>query len=258
MKNTSFVMRLRASLSGLALVLLTVAPAFAQTALTATTLAAAVTDTGGQNVSVTSATGITAPGTGGTFVLLLVDKELMGVRAINSTNISVQRGQNGTRAATHTILAPVTVVPPQAVFNYVPSGQCTRTTLLYVPMVVGGQIDQSLNGTTLDCLGLTTAGQWASTNNTSVIPSQIGSTMASTAGTLGAFTGTVVTISGTNAITGFTNPAGVGVGWVIQIVPSGVFTWTAAGNIALAGTAVVNKLLTFTWSGTKWVPNYIA
>jgi hypothetical protein len=44
------------------------------------------------------------------------------------------------------------------------------------------------------------------------------------------------------------------------IIPDGAFTWTTAGNIALAGTAVVNKALTFLWDAknSKWVPNYIA
>jgi hypothetical protein len=44
------------------------------------------------------------------------------------------------------------------------------------------------------------------------------------------------------------------------LIPTGVFTWTTAGNIALAGTAVVSKALTMTYDATttKWYPSYIA
>lgn len=229
--------------------------ASAQTALTTTTTAAAVAN-GDLNVTVTSATGITAPGTGATFVYLLIDREILTVRTVSGTTIGVTRGTNGTRATAHINGAAITVVPPLALINYVPSGQCQRTNLLYVPVVVGGSVAQGFNGSTFDCLGLTVAGTFVQTNDNG--PGQLGTTMASTAGTLGLFTGTIFTVSGTNAITGFTNPAGVQPGFTIYIVPSGVFTWTAAGNIALAGTAVVNKLLQFTWNGSKWIPSYIA
>jgi hypothetical protein len=66
-------------------------------------------------------------------------------------------------------------------------------------------------------------------------------------------------VDGTLAVTGFTVPVG-GVGASFSIIPDAVFTWTTAGNIALAGSAVVNKLLTFTWDATnsKYIPSYIA
>jgi hypothetical protein len=111
-------------------------------------------------------------------------------------------------------------------------------------------------GSLYDCLGVGAAGQWVQTNGIGGLP-VLGSTVASVAGSINP-TGTVFTVSGTNAITGITLPAGVGVGFTISIVPSAIFTWTAAGNISLAGTAVVNKLLVFTWNGSKWIPSYIA
>jgi hypothetical protein len=229
--------------------------ASAQTALTTTTTSAivALADT---SLTVASATGITAPGSGATFLYLLIDREILAVRTVSGTTIGVMRGQNGTRATVHVSGAAVTVVPPLALVNYVPSGGCVRTALLYVPVVVGGSVAQGFNGSTFDCLGVTTAGQFVQTNDNGT--PVLGSTMASTAGTLGLFTGTIFTVSGTNAITGFTNPAGVQPGFTIYIVPSAIFTWTAAGNISLAGSAVVNKLLQFTWNGSKWIPSYIA
>lgn len=67
-------------------------------------------------------------------------------------------------------------------------------------------------------------------------------------------------VTGTAAITGWTNPAGIQDGARFSVIPDAIFTWTAAGNIALAGTAVVNKLLDFQWDATtaKWYPSYIA
>lgn len=255
--------RFRSLLGAVALiaaVFFTASPVFAQTALTTTTLSAAQ-DGSQQSLVVASATGITAQGSGATAQYLLIDREIEAVRTLPgaSTTVTVMRGQNGTRATPHISGATVTVIPalnnPQFI-NYVPSGQCTRSTLAYVPLVVGGLGIQAYNGSTYDCLGVTTAGVWVQTNDNGV--PTLGTTMASTAGVLGLFTGTILTVSGTNAITGFTNPAGIAPGFTVSIVPSGVFTWTAAGNIALAGTAVVNKLLQFVWNGTKWVPNYIA
>ena len=246
---------LRSLAALVAALLLSAGPLSAQTALTATTLGAIADATQG-NVTVAAATGITAPGTGANLVYLLVDRELMGVQAVNGLNVRVARGANGTRATAHVSGAIVNVAPAIAVINYVPSGACVRANLNFVPMIVGGTNAQGMNGTTFDCLGVTTAGQWVSTNVTDV--SVLGSTMASTAGVLGLPTGTVFIVSGTNAIMGITLPAGAAPGFRISIVPSGVFTWTAATNIALAGTAVVNKLLDFVWSGTKWVPSYIA
>ena len=79
--------------------------------------------------------------------------------------------------------------------------------------------------------------------------------------------GTIITpskaitfVSGTTPVNTIVPTFFSGVGGSIVLIPTGVFTWTAAGNIALAGTAVVNKALTMTYdSGTgKWYPSYIA
>lgn len=241
----------------IAVLALSTSSAVAQTALNTTTLSAAITTVTQGTVAVASATGITAPGNGSTLVYLLVDRELLYVQSISGTTVGFTRGASATRATTHLNAAAVTVVPAQAINSYIPSGQCTRTNLAYVPWIVGGAPGVGTEvGTAYDCLGLTTAGAWVRTD--AIDRQVVGTTMASTAGVLGAFTGTIFVVSGTNAITGFTNPAGIQPGFTVSIIPSGAFTWTAAGNIALAGTAVVNKILQFMWSGTKWVPSYIA
>jgi hypothetical protein len=82
-------------------------------------------------------------------------------------------------------------------------------------------------------------------------------TIAST-GTI-APTTSIVFISGTSAIATITAPAPIASGGgQITLIPTGIFTTTTAGNIALATTAVVNKALTMTYdtTTTKWYPSY--
>ena len=62
------------------------------------------------------------------------------------------------------------------------------------------------------------------------------------------------------AIVTITAPSPISLGGgQITLVPTGVFTWTTGGNIALAGTAVVSKAITFTFdvTTTKWYPSYV-
>ena len=86
-----------------------------------------------------------------------------------------------------------------------------------------------------------------------------GGTVASLAGVLPAPTGFMTVVSGALALTGIALPYATFAG-MICLIPTGTFTWTAAGNIALAGTAVVGKALYFTYlpSTAKWYPSYIA
>jgi hypothetical protein len=69
----------------------------------------------------------------------------------------------------------------------------------------------------------------------------------------------IVFISGTAAIATITAPSPISAGGgQITLIPTGIFTTTTAGNIALATTAVVNKALTMTFdvTTTKWYPSY--
>ena len=68
-------------------------------------------------------------------------------------------------------------------------------------------------------------------------------------------------ISGTTAVVTITAPSPISLGGgSIVLIPTGIFTWTTAGNIALAGTAVVSKALTLVYdvTTTKWYPSYTA
>lgn len=74
-------------------------------------------------------------------------------------------------------------------------------------------------------------------------------------------TTSIAFVSGTTAIVTITAPSPISTGGgSIVLIPTGIFTWTAAGNIALAGTAVVSKALTLVYDVTtaKWYPSYTA
>jgi hypothetical protein len=86
----------------------------------------------------------------------------------------------------------------------------------------------------------------------------VASTIASAATV--APTAPVTIISGTAAIVTITAPAPISAtGGTITFIPTGAFTWTTAGNIAVAGTAVVSRALTLTYDATtvKWYPSYV-
>jgi hypothetical protein len=70
----------------------------------------------------------------------------------------------------------------------------------------------------------------------------------------------IVFVSGTTAVVNITAAAPISTGGgTITLIPTGAFTWTAAGNIAVLGTAVVSRALTMTYdvTTTKWYPSYV-
>lgn len=65
-------------------------------------------------------------------------------------------------------------------------------------------------------------------------------------------------VSGTTAINTITPPPEMVGGGQITLIPTGLWSTTTAGNIALATTAVVNKalILTYDTATAKWYPSY--
>jgi len=229
--------------------------AFAQTVLSSTTLSSAVTTAAGQIMVVASATGFTAPGTGATLVYALIDREAVAVRTVTSTTIGITRGQLGTRATPHASGATVWVGPPVAYNGYIPGGQCTRSTLLYVPWIVSGGSNLGGEvGALFDCLGVTTAGQWVQTNGANGI-AVAGSTVSSATSVTP--TGSYFKMSGTvNPVSTIVVPAGAAAGFQLAIEPTGAWVTDTAGNVLIASTAVTGKLIIMTWNGAKWAPSY--
>jgi hypothetical protein len=161
---------------------LTASMLFGQTLLLNTTLSNAVqgmgsvygaTPTGNMAmITVASATGISAPAPNTSYTsglqatsdaqtYLYIDRELMQVKAVSGTNITVIRGLGSTSAVSHISGALVFVIPTAAIGIWngggdinqnpsVPQGSCTRTSELYLPRI------QFATGLFSDCLG----GQW--------------------------------------------------------------------------------------------------
>lgn len=139
-------------------------PLMAQTATTRTTLAAALTDAiVGSNaiIQVASASGMSATSPANGRTLIMVDGELMQVRTISGTNVTVIRGVGGTPSG-HLSGAVVwygltgnwnnqTGNSTGVFLATDPIGRCTRTNNLFLPII------NASTGNIFDCILSTTA-----------------------------------------------------------------------------------------------------
>ncbi|MGH7994366.1 MAG: hypothetical protein ACREDQ_12670 [Limisphaerales bacterium] len=252
-------------------ILLAFAPmlAFAQqNTLTQTTLSTAITSS--QTVfNVASATGITAPtGAPGTATSIYIQDtgltgELVEVLAVNGTTLTVRRGANGTAGQAHVSGAMVLAGRPNWFYISDPGGACTAANTLVTPYVNVRDGDQFLCSTKTGVLSWVPGFTSSNQNNAGLTAD-----VASAAGAI-LPSGPLFHVTGTAAITGFTVPVGCNAtasgSCSFTIIPDGVFTYTAAGNIAPASTGlnagtavvVVNQPITFIWdsSTSKFNPN---
>lgn len=258
----------------LAIAVLVIAACFsasAQTAVTQTTLAGAVTGGGLYNgvannslqttISLTSVTNILSAilGTQPQFVIY-VDKEAMGVLSVNTTSktVGVIRGYMGTAAVPHAnaqmVLYGSINTLGANMFNLGdPSGSCTAASTPSTPYINVQTGEQWL------CSSVSST--WVpGFNNGGYIAPAVTTAVASAAGLITP-SGPLFHITGALAITGFNIPVGFNAtalgGGGFCVIPDGTFTTTTANNIALASTAVVNKMICWTWDGTnsKFVPS---
>lgn len=236
------------------LALLIVAPVYAQTALTNTTLTAAITAGSQRTIQLASVTGIVAPSPQvGSGSLIYIDNEAMTVSAVSGTLVTVVRGVSGTRATLHASGSGVLLGPGNAFLAYDPHGACTAGTglFLYSPIVnvnTGNQwLCSTVTGTVVPGFG-----------NSAAFPG-VTAVVASAAGAVTP-SGLLFHITGALAITGFTLPVGFSpmAGATICAVPDGAFTTTTAGNIGKASTGVVGVTLCWTYdpNSTKFYPSY--
>ena len=136
------------------------------------------------------------------------------------------------------------IVLTSPVLGTVASGNisaCTSTSMVMVTPVIGAATGTSL---TLSSFNATNAAAPTIASATTIAPTK-----------------QITFISGTTAVVTITAAAPISAGGgTITLIPTGIFTWTTAGNIALAGTAVVSKALTMTYdvTTTKWYPSYVA
>jgi hypothetical protein len=232
-----------------------------------------------QVVFLASVTGISAPALPGSPVsVIYVGREAMGVFTVNTSlkSAGVFRGYMGTQAAPHpsgdmVLISNVYATNQAFGANPVPSG------FYNTDPPAGGTCVPSGVPTT-PWVNVTTGMQWLCSSDTLTwVPGfnyGIGAgglanvptagTEASAAGT-NAVLGPVFSISGTNAIVTFTPPVGFNAtavgGGCFTVIPKGIFTWTAAGNISVAGTTTaITQNVSFCWNPytSKWVPSRVA
>jgi len=260
-----------------------VGPASAQVgqALTTTTTVAIIG--AGQNCfTLTSVAGISGFGPGinnpvagtaagtGNVTDLYMDRELMQVVSTNTAAkvVCVLRGQGGSQASPHQLGVTVWIGPPGAFFNYDPEGYCAGP--VSGTNFGGGpsnppQFTPWINQrTSMQWICSTALGVWVPgfgnpgvsgtpPNATAIVPS---------AATI-APSGPIFHTTGTVAMVTITPPPGAVNGTTITIFFDGSaagLTWTAAGNIAVAGTATTTgSSVVFTWNATtsKWSPSRV-
>lgn len=192
-------------------------------ALNATTLstACAANDT---TINVASATGITAPNftSGSGITYIFIEQEMMQVVGVTGTVVSVLRGVLGSPAGAHAASAVVLSGLPTDFPGFAPSIKAQQD---FIPNAFYGFSAPVASATTI---------------------------VAS---------GPLFHVTGTTSIATITAPAGYVEGGEITIVFDGVAAWTAAGNIAVAGTpTTAGSAVTFIFDqgSGKWHPSRLA
>lgn len=254
-------------------------PAQAQL-LTQTTLSQAVT--GGANfdagtvgpmqnfVVLASITGL-QPALLGTQIqsVIYIDKEMMGVigpiPSSATLPVPVIRGIRGTVASPHVtgtmvLFGQVNLMGSNEFFDRDPTGGVCSTTFPQSPWI------NILTSMQWLCSSIT--GTWVpgfGNPGVSGLPLMATANVAAAAGAI-LPSGPLFKITGAGAVTGFTIPVGfnataAGGGCInVRADTATTATWTAAGNISIAGTFTPNKLFIFCWdaSTSKFVPDAIS
>ncbi len=225
--------------------------------LTQTTTSAAMTALSNQ-LPVASATGISAPSGGFRQKLYVIDPcgqkgELMDVLAVNGLQITVGRlDQFKTPHGSGSIVLIGNADPilGSGFQEFDPVGtpaSAPTVPLPWVNVVTGAQWLPGLNN------------NWVPGFNNPKGPAGCTALVASAAGVI-LPSGPMFHVNGQLAITGLTIPVGYA-GGPLVIIPDDTFTWTAAGNIALAGSAVISKALRFEFdpaAAKPFFPSYVA
>ena len=224
------------------------------------------------SLNVVSATGIIGVQNGIYQKIYVIDPdttrgELMSVQAVNGTQVTVSRldmfrtphagpSGNGGIGATVLIAPPAdplygAYIQAFQTFNPTGTGNAAQPSTALQPWV-----------------NVTTGEQWLYSSVTGLWipgwnnPNQMKGVTAAVASAAGFITpsGPLFHVTGTAAITGFTLPIGFS-GGSFTIIPDGVFSWTAANNIATAsGTVAVGVPITFQYDSNtgKFFPSTLS
>lgn len=201
----------------------------------------------------TGITGTLAAANGGTGVTSLGAGIATFLNTPSSANLRIAvTDETGTGSLVFAT-SPTFVTP---VLGTVSSGNisaCTSTGMVMVAPVLG----TPASGVLTNCTGSPT---FTDVKYSSLLATLTAAPTIASATTI-APTKPITFISGTTAIATITAPSPISAGGgSIVLIPTGIFTWTNAGNIALSGTAVVSKALTLVYdvTTTKWYPSYVA
>lgn len=256
-----------------------VAVCFAQSAVTQTTLTAAVgagptpfsgtTTAYTTTIGVASTTGLVNSGVP-LYIqsVVYVDQEAMAVISFNATTLQVvvQRGYLSTTVQPHNSGTMVLIGPPNAFNSQDPTvrsdagtqnGACVAAATFFTPYI------NVITGKQWLCSTVTNT--WVPGWNNTQAPIATTASVAAAAGTITP-SGPLFTITGAGAVTGFNIPVGFnattsgGGCFVVRADTATTATWTAAGNISIAGTFTPNKAFTFCWDAntSKFVPNAVS
>ncbi len=237
------------------------------TSITQTTLSGSVN----QNatvLNVASATNIVAPQSNIQQSIYVINPdqtrgELMYVVGVNGTQVTVARSslfRQSFYTGSTIIIGPAPLAG--AYVGGSPLGGFFETDPVGDPSVTGTYPGAP---TVTPWVNVTNGNQWIQGKNGQWVagwnnPSNLKGVTADVASVAGATlpSGPLFHVTGANAVTGWTIPVGFA-GGSFTVIPDGTFTWTTAGNIALLGTAVVNRSLVFTWDSAagKWNPSYV-
>jgi len=147
---------------GLLVALSLAVPASAQTFLVTTTNTPAISSTQ-TTFALAAVTGL------GAGAAIFVDRELMTVRSVSGLNVTVNRGQSGTVANSHTAGRTVILIPAAAVPTVISSvdpapiagvGGCSPTSYQYLPII------NPTSGDVWLCRWVSNVRVWAATNDT--------------------------------------------------------------------------------------------
>lgn len=231
-------------------------------------------------ICLASVTGISAPLLPGTPVsVIYIDREAMGVFNVStSTNcVTVNRGYLSTQASPH-VTGQMVLISNAYNTTAVTGGNPLPSGFYPVDPPQGGTCSAGVP--TIPWVNVVTGAQWlCSTITNSWVPGwnnplvgfSAGQT-ASVASAAGAITpsGPLFQITGSAAVTGFNVATGAMTGFNSTAAGYGCFTvvgasgntatWTAAGNIAIAGTFTPLKMFIFCWnpSTQKFYPSAVS
>jgi hypothetical protein len=247
----------------LVLIGLAAVTASAQLTISTTTLSAAVSGlpgnpgacTGNALISLASSSGISGPQPGQPApYVLYVDRELMRVQSVSGNNVLVTRGYDGTNCAPH--ISGRTVMFGRAFQfskNTPPIGGGCTLPMASTPIV------NVFNGDVVVCGligGSTTVSAYTSLNANG--PMITGADIASATTLATTPYAAIHHVTGTTAIATIPVPLSCVSGCRLILIPDALFTFTTAGNISVASTAVVGKAYEMIYDPktAKWQPSY--